>query len=215
MGITIWKYFQFKSLYRNNMRVTNFGQRVPSENISMTKKRIITVYFRCFYCGLENGRECSSWFGWLSAPKKLKKACSGKKFNSSATNDDIAILSSSCGAKSTVKNNTWALQVLYDWIVEQNSRNSNSTPKFPQELLHNPCRGELNYWLPASSVKAKWGSISHCRIHLLPTALQKVMLEKESERDPCSDCLSPAALLGHWNEFAAFSKPLQKQWRCS
>ena len=45
----------------------------------------------------------------IQPPKKLLKASSGKRFNTPATDDDIAMLSKGCVPRNTVKNNTWSL----------------------------------------------------------------------------------------------------------
>ena len=80
-------------------------------------------------------------------PKKLLKSSSGRRFNLPATDEDITILSKGCVPKNTVKSNTWALQVFYEWIAERNGRTSDNDPKCPCDLLENPKNEPLNYWL--------------------------------------------------------------------
>ena len=46
-------------------------------------------------------------------PTKLLKTSSGRKFNSPATDEDIAILSKGCVPKNTVKSNALALSLIH------------------------------------------------------------------------------------------------------
>ena len=45
MGVTIRKYFHFKSTYWNNIRVTNFRTTSAVQKYFHDKKRIITIFY--------------------------------------------------------------------------------------------------------------------------------------------------------------------------